>query len=134
MIIRTFGEYLLKVEDAQADVVCVDGHEADSYSHDNIRLKDVIENAYFKQEIKQIIFDEDGEIREEFLDLNEFILDESAGTCIIYLDEGGEEYYTVKLDSVIEINKDSIEVEESDSEEDITVSFYKRQLALVHPF
>lgn len=133
MIIKTFGEYLCEAEKAGGDVIYLDGQEADSYAHDNIRLKTIIENSYFKEEIKQIFFDKDGEVREDFLDLDTWISgDESSGTCSIFMDEGSEEYYTIKLDAPIRIKKDSIEVEDID-ENNLEIAFYKRQLTLVNP-
>jgi len=133
MITKTFGEYLLWIKKAKADIVTVDGQEANCYDHDNIKLKTIVESCYFKKEIEQIIFRKDGEVREDFLDLESSISDdESAGSCTICMDDAGDEYYRIKLDAPIKLNKDSIKVEDIEGNV-IKVSFFKRELTLVHP-
>jgi hypothetical protein len=124
MITKTFGEYLLKIKKVKADIVTVDGQEANCYDHDNIKLKTIVESCYFKKEIEQI---------EDFLDLELSISDdESAGSCTICMDDAGDEYYMIKLDAPIKLNKDSIKVEDIEGNV-IKVSFFKRELTLVHP-
>jgi hypothetical protein len=133
MIIKTFGEYLLKTKKAKANIVTVDGKEANFYNTSNTKLKTIVESCYFKEEIKQIIFDKDAKVRECFLDLDATISDdESAGSCTISMDENCYEYYIIKLDAPIKLYKKSIKVE--DEEGNIrTVAFFKRELTLVHP-